>query len=199
MRDCATSYARESIVVRRSAEGSARDPSELGLKQCSFHHAIQVLQVCDFCAFSSPPALPPCYFPLGLSTSGKAADLRDLLRVPSYWVAIQLELSRRTHRLHRWRQLLLCFVRHTGRFLQTGHMRSAMYTSCPRRRRRATRPSQTTGGVRPDRLSAWWQASPCFSMSPALPDGPAGGGVVPRRRDARERHPPGPSRHRPGS
>ena len=116
-----------------------------------------------------------------------------------YWVAIQLELSRRTHRLHRWRQLLLCFVRHTGRFLQTGHMRSAMYTSCPRRRRRATRPSQTTGGVRPDRLSAWWQASPCFSMSPALPDGPAGGGVLPRRRDARERHPPGPSRHRPGS
>jgi hypothetical protein len=78
----ALNHARESIVVRRSADGSARDRWELGFKQCSFHHTIQVLQGCDFCAFSSPPALPPCYFPLYLSVSGKAADLRDIPLIP---------------------------------------------------------------------------------------------------------------------
>jgi hypothetical protein len=33
---------------------------ELDFKQCSFHHIVQVLRVCDFSVFSSPPALPPC-------------------------------------------------------------------------------------------------------------------------------------------
>src|SRR5713101_5039187 len=33
---------------------------ELDFRQCSFHHIMQVLRVCDFCAFSSPPAFPPC-------------------------------------------------------------------------------------------------------------------------------------------
>src|SRR6266849_5667871 len=33
---------------------------ELDFKQCSFHHIMQVLRVCAFCAFSSPPAFPPC-------------------------------------------------------------------------------------------------------------------------------------------
>jgi len=78
----ATSLAKESIVIRRSADGSARDRWELGLKQCSFHHTIQILQVCDFCAFSSPPALPPCYCSLRLSTLGEAADLRDSPSIP---------------------------------------------------------------------------------------------------------------------
>src|SRR5215813_6536314 len=33
---------------------------ELDFRQCSFHHIMQVLRVCAFCAFSSPPAFPPC-------------------------------------------------------------------------------------------------------------------------------------------
>src|SRR6266849_212129 len=37
---------------------------ELDFKQCSFHHIMQVLRVCAFCAFSSPPAFPPCSCPL---------------------------------------------------------------------------------------------------------------------------------------
>jgi hypothetical protein len=37
---------------------------ELGFKQCSFHHIMQVLRDYDFSAFSSFPALPPCYCPL---------------------------------------------------------------------------------------------------------------------------------------
>src|SRR5262249_32845876 len=69
-------------LVRRSVDGSGMDRSELGLKQCSFHHTIQILRVCDFCAFTSPPAFPPCYCPLRLSTSGKAGDLRETLRLP---------------------------------------------------------------------------------------------------------------------
>lgn len=51
---------------------------ELGLKQSSFHHTMQVLRNHPFCAFSEFPALPPCYFPLCLSTSGKVADLWDI-------------------------------------------------------------------------------------------------------------------------
>ena len=37
---------------------------ELGFKQYSFHHAFQVLRVCNFSAFSLPPAFPPCCCPL---------------------------------------------------------------------------------------------------------------------------------------
>ncbi len=37
---------------------------ELDFKQCSFHHIMQVLRVCNFCAFSLPPAFPPCSCPL---------------------------------------------------------------------------------------------------------------------------------------
>ena len=37
---------------------------ELGFGQCSSHHIMQVLQVCDFSAFSSLPAFPPCSCPL---------------------------------------------------------------------------------------------------------------------------------------
>ncbi len=33
---------------------------ELDFRQCSFHHIMQVLRVCAFCAFSAPPAFPPC-------------------------------------------------------------------------------------------------------------------------------------------
>src|SRR5882762_5385228 len=37
---------------------------ELDFKQCSFHHIMQVWRVCNFCAFSLPPAFPPCSCPL---------------------------------------------------------------------------------------------------------------------------------------
>ena len=37
---------------------------ELGFKQYSFHHAFQVLRVCNLSAFSLPPAFPPCSCPL---------------------------------------------------------------------------------------------------------------------------------------
>ncbi len=43
---------------------------------------MQVLRVYAFCAFSASPALPPCYFPLCLSTSGKVVDLRDIPSIP---------------------------------------------------------------------------------------------------------------------
>src|SRR5229473_5691499 len=36
----------------------------LDFRQCSFHHIMQVLRVCAFCAFSAPPAFPPCSCPL---------------------------------------------------------------------------------------------------------------------------------------
>src|SRR5216683_7998579 len=37
---------------------------ELDFRQCSFHHIMQVLRVCAVCAFSAPPAFPPCSCPL---------------------------------------------------------------------------------------------------------------------------------------
>ena len=55
---------------------------ELGLKQYSLHHTMQVLQVNAFCTFSAFPALPPCYVPLCLSTLGEVADLWDIPSIP---------------------------------------------------------------------------------------------------------------------
>src|SRR2546422_9518996 len=66
---------------------------ELGFKQYSFHHAFQVLRVCNFSAFSLPPAFPPCSCPLAFRhqvrrlTSGRSSDF------PSTYVAIQHVLS----------------------------------------------------------------------------------------------------------
>jgi hypothetical protein len=51
---------------------------ELGFNQSRFHHVRQVLRVCDFSAFPSPPALPPCSGPLSLSALGKVVDLWDI-------------------------------------------------------------------------------------------------------------------------
>jgi len=56
---------------------------ELGFRQCSFHHAMQVLRIDTFCAFSVSSAFPPCYVPLCLSTSGKAADLWNFPSISS--------------------------------------------------------------------------------------------------------------------
>jgi len=66
---------------------------ELGFKQYSFHHAFQVLRVCNFSAFSLPPAFPPCSCPLAFRhqvrrlTSGRSSDF------PSTCVGIQHALS----------------------------------------------------------------------------------------------------------
>jgi len=56
---------------------------ELGFKQFSFHHLMQVLQDSTFCAFSMLPAFPQCYFPLYLSASGKAVDLWNIPSISS--------------------------------------------------------------------------------------------------------------------
>jgi hypothetical protein len=55
---------------------------ELGLNQFRFHHIKQVLRICDFSAFSSPPAFPPCCGPLGLSALGKVDDLWEIPPTP---------------------------------------------------------------------------------------------------------------------
>src|SRR5438046_5083785 len=53
---------------------------ELGFKQYSFHHAFQVLRVCNLSACSLPPAFPPCACPLAFRhqvrrlTSGRSSD-----------------------------------------------------------------------------------------------------------------------------
>jgi hypothetical protein len=79
---------------------------ELGFKQYSFHHAFQVLRVCNFSAFSLPPAFPPCSCPLAFRhqvrrlTSGRSSDF------PSTCVAIQHALSWRIKTIMRpstWR------------------------------------------------------------------------------------------------
>jgi hypothetical protein len=80
---------------------------ELGFNQCRLHHGMQVLQVCDFCAFSSPPAFPPCYCPLYLSVSGKADDLWKILQFPAWFPGIRRQLLRRSTRpLHSGRAAL---------------------------------------------------------------------------------------------
>ena len=56
---------------------------ELGFRQCSFHHAMQVLRTDTFCTFSVSSAFPPCSVPLCLSTSGKAADLWNFPSISS--------------------------------------------------------------------------------------------------------------------
>src|SRR2546426_9088429 len=86
---------------------------ELGFKQYSFHHAFQVLRVCNFSAFSLPPAFPPCSCPLAFRyqvrrlTSGRSSDF------PSTCVVIQHALSWRIKtiicssncRISRWKVL----------------------------------------------------------------------------------------------
>src|SRR5262249_38838662 len=66
---------RRKVLWRR---GVVRPNLELGLKQCSFHRTMQVLQNDDFSTFSSPSAFPSCCVPLCLSTSGKTVDLWNI-------------------------------------------------------------------------------------------------------------------------
>src|SRR6266852_4432622 len=83
---------------------------ELGFKQYSFHHAFQVLRVCNFSACSLPPAFPPCSCPLAFRhqvrrlTSGRSSDF------PSTYVAIQHVLSWRNRILLPTMTSNLCFL-----------------------------------------------------------------------------------------
>src|SRR6266568_1367306 len=81
------SLAREASSSGALPTGRHQTNLELGFRQCSFHHTMQVLRNHDFCAFSSPSALPPCYVPLCLSTSSKAADLWNIPSIsrPLVW------------------------------------------------------------------------------------------------------------------
>ena len=81
------SLAREASSSGALPTGRHKTNLELGFRQCSFHHTMQVLRNGDFCAFSSPSALPPCSVPLGLSTSSKAADLWNIPSIsrPLVW------------------------------------------------------------------------------------------------------------------
>src|SRR5256885_16141076 len=44
--------------------GDSANAISYTIKQCSFHHIMQVLRVCRFSTFALPPALLPCCCPL---------------------------------------------------------------------------------------------------------------------------------------
>src|SRR5260221_5364520 len=77
------SHAKAASVSSALPMGKSGTNWELGFKQCSFHHLMQVLQDSTFCAFSMLPAFPQCYFPLYLSASGKAVDLWNIPSISS--------------------------------------------------------------------------------------------------------------------
>src|SRR5712692_4187099 len=77
------SLARAASSLGTVTMGQHGTGSELGFRQFSFHHAMQVLQNSAFCAFSAFSAFPPCYFPLCLSTLGRAADLWNIPSISS--------------------------------------------------------------------------------------------------------------------
>ena len=56
---------------------------ELGFKQCSLHHIMQVLRDRAFCAFSALPALPPCCCPLAFRHPVRRLTYGTFLRFPS--------------------------------------------------------------------------------------------------------------------
>jgi len=93
------SLARAASSLGTVTMGLPGTSLELGFRQCSFHHTMQVLRDHAFCAFSAPPAFPPCSVPLCLSTLGKAANLwnvpsiSSLLRRDTVLTVVAHELS----------------------------------------------------------------------------------------------------------
>src|SRR5712691_6142370 len=83
---------------------------ELGFKQCSFHHAMQVLRVCAVCAFSAPPALPPCSCPFCLSAPVRRLTSRISSTSCPDSSGIRCELLRRTARYERRLLAVACRV-----------------------------------------------------------------------------------------
>ena len=56
---------------------------ELGFKQCSLHHIMQVSRGRAFCAFSALPAFPPCCCPLAFRHPVRRLTYGTFLRFPS--------------------------------------------------------------------------------------------------------------------
>ena len=81
---------------------------ELGFKQCSFHHAMQVLRGCAVCAFSAPPAFPPCYRPFCLSAPVRRLTSRISSSSYPDSSGIRFELLRRTARHERTLEAVSC-------------------------------------------------------------------------------------------
>ena len=59
-----SSRAKSASSLGALARGLAGTDWELDFRQYSFHHIMQVLQVCSFSTFTLPPAFPPCSCPL---------------------------------------------------------------------------------------------------------------------------------------
>ena len=73
--NAAMGFVTESLSRARAASSSGAVTMglqwtnwELGVQQCRFHHAMQVLRDHACCTCSARPALPPCSVPLCLST-----------------------------------------------------------------------------------------------------------------------------------
>src|SRR5262249_27117804 len=81
--------------------GQRQTDWELGFNQCRLHHGMQVLQVCDFCAFSSPPAFPPCSCPLAFRHQVRRMTYGRFLRLPS-WLYQEYGVSYCDARPGRW-------------------------------------------------------------------------------------------------
>jgi hypothetical protein len=73
----------------------------LGFRPCSFHRAMQVLRVCAVCAFSAPPAFPPCSCPLAFQHQVRRPTSRISSKSFPASTGIQFELLRRTARHER--------------------------------------------------------------------------------------------------
>jgi hypothetical protein len=81
------SLAREASSSGALPTGRDETNWALGVSQSRLHQTRRGLRDGDFCAFSAPAALPPCYGPRGLSTAGKAADLWNMPSIsrPLVW------------------------------------------------------------------------------------------------------------------
>jgi hypothetical protein len=95
------SHARARVGARRSADGPRDDHWALDFRPGSFHPAMQVLRVCAVCAFSSPPAFPPCSCPLHLSAPVRRLTSRISSQSLPDSSGIRCELLRRTARYER--------------------------------------------------------------------------------------------------
>ena len=73
----------------------------LDFRQYRFHPAMQVLRVCEVCAFSAPPAFPPCSCPLHLSAPVRRLTSRISSKSYPDSSGVQFELLRRTARNER--------------------------------------------------------------------------------------------------
>ena len=80
----------------------------LGFRPCSFHLAMQVLRVCAVCAFSAPPAFPPCSCPFCLSVPVRRLTSRISSKSSPDSSGIRFELLRRTARHERTLAAVAC-------------------------------------------------------------------------------------------